>query len=159
MRARDAMLWPWQTSRTRNCMRSQARSLLSTARLKRARSRHRRNLKSYANRPYLLEFEWRLLAYELSLVPRLASGDCSAGLHDRLLLVGSFQFASRLNHGELSEVFSRRRQSLTGHFESFDRQKCVPVSCHSQHAVDYSDAGQGSCRNFPLNDPIWTWFD
>src|SRR3981081_4222426 len=38
------------------------------------------NLKSYANRPYLLEFEWRLLAYELSLVPRLASGDCSAGL-------------------------------------------------------------------------------
>ena len=72
------------------------------------------NLKSYANRPYLLEFEWRLLAYELSLVPRLASGDCSAGLHDRLLLVGSFQFAGRLNHGELSEVFSRRRQSLTG---------------------------------------------
>src|SRR5450432_3508176 len=47
------------------------------------------NLKSYANRPYLLEFEWRLLAYELSLVPRLASGDCSAGLHDRLLWLGA----------------------------------------------------------------------
>jgi hypothetical protein len=41
------------------------------------------NLKSYANRPYLLEFEWCLLAYELSLVTRLARGDCSAGLHDR----------------------------------------------------------------------------
>jgi hypothetical protein len=39
------------------------------------------NLKSYANRPYLLEFQWRLLADELSLVPRLVSGDCSAGLH------------------------------------------------------------------------------
>jgi hypothetical protein len=63
------------------------------------------NLKSYANRLYLLELKWRLLAYELSLVPRLASGDCSAGLHDRLLWLGSFQFAGRLYHGELSEVF------------------------------------------------------
>ena len=33
------------------------------------------------------------------------SGFCSAGLHDRLLWLGSFQFAGRLNHGELSEVF------------------------------------------------------
>ena len=63
------------------------------------------NLKPYANRPYLFEFEWRLLAYELPLVSRLASDDCSAGLHDRLLLVGSLQFAGRLNHDEPSEPF------------------------------------------------------
>src|ERR1700686_5671784 len=47
------------------------------------------NMKSYANRPYLLKFEWRLLAYELSLVPRLESGVCSAGLPDRLLWLGA----------------------------------------------------------------------
>jgi hypothetical protein len=47
------------------------------------------NLKSYANRPYLFEFEWRLLTYELSLVPRLASGDRSGGLNDRLLWLGA----------------------------------------------------------------------
>ncbi len=28
------------------------------------------------------------------------------------------------------------RISAVGHFESFDRQKCAPVSCHSRRAVD-----------------------
>jgi hypothetical protein len=39
--ARVAMIWPWQTSRTRSCIKSQARSLLSIAKLNKARSRHR----------------------------------------------------------------------------------------------------------------------
>src|ERR1022692_3437046 len=39
--ARDVMVWPWQTSRTRSWTKSQARSLLSTAKLNRARSRYR----------------------------------------------------------------------------------------------------------------------
>ncbi len=39
--ARDAIVWPWHTSLTRSCIKSQARSLLSIAKLNRARSRHR----------------------------------------------------------------------------------------------------------------------
>lgn len=52
------------------------------------------DLQSYANRPYLLEFEWRFLTYELSLVPGLTSGNCGAGVHDRLLMIeaSSLQF-------------------------------------------------------------------
>jgi len=48
------------------------------------------DLESYANRPYLLKFERGLLAYELSLVPRLTNGSESAGVHNRLRLVGAF---------------------------------------------------------------------
>jgi hypothetical protein len=52
------------------------------------------DLESYANRPYLLKFERGFLAYEFSLFPGLTSGNCGAGIHDRLLLVGAFQFAA-----------------------------------------------------------------
>jgi hypothetical protein len=50
-------------------------------------------LEANPDRPYLLEFEWRFLAYELSLVPGLTSGNCNVGVHDRLLLGWSLQFA------------------------------------------------------------------
>jgi hypothetical protein len=43
-------------------------------------------------------------------------------------LVGSFQFAGRLNHGKLNEIFSRRRQSLTGHYLSVAASKWPPKS-------------------------------
>jgi hypothetical protein len=35
-----------------------------------------------ANRPYLLELEWALLAHELSLVPWLTSSIGGIGFHD-----------------------------------------------------------------------------
>jgi hypothetical protein len=44
-----------------------------------------RDLESYANRPYLLELEWGLLAHELSLVPWLASRIGNAGIRVWLL--------------------------------------------------------------------------
>jgi hypothetical protein len=43
------------------------------------------DLESYANRPYLLELEWALLAHELSLVPWLTSSIGGIGFHDYLL--------------------------------------------------------------------------
>src|SRR5437868_120582 len=50
------------------------------------------DMQSYANRPYLLEFECSFLAHELPFVPGFSSNDCGAGFHNRLLLVGSLQF-------------------------------------------------------------------
>jgi hypothetical protein len=56
-----------------------------------------RNLQAHANCPNLFELKWGFLAYELTLVPRLASSGCQSNdFHGRLLLLGSRQFALAL---------------------------------------------------------------
>jgi hypothetical protein len=66
------------------------------------------DLESYANRPYLLKFEGGFLAYELSFVPRLTSGRESAGVHDRLLLVGAFSLLFPVSWRIYLEMVVRR---------------------------------------------------
>jgi hypothetical protein len=42
---------------------------------------------------------------------------------------------------------SAAREGLRpAHFESFDHQKCVPVSCHTRRAANSSDEGQYKCQ-------------
>jgi hypothetical protein len=73
--ARDAMPPPWQTSRTRSLTKSQARSLLSMARLNSASfAATVGELQADPNRPFLFEFKRCLLTDEPSLVPGFANG-------------------------------------------------------------------------------------
>ncbi len=53
------------------------------------------DLESYANRPYLFEFEWGLLTHKLSLVPWLASRIGNVGIHVWLLSIGAFSLRFR----------------------------------------------------------------
>src|SRR3982074_1648552 len=69
------------------------------------------DLESYANRPYLLEFEWGLLAHKLSLVPWLASRIGNAGIHVWLLWLGAFSLRFRFLEGIQTRMLSAEAHS------------------------------------------------